>query len=130
MLATAMVRSESITSGVHALKWLSIANQYTRRRITLDVGRSMIRENVINRLADLFAMYGVPECIRSENGPDFVAKAIQQWLSFLEIKTHYVEPASPWQSGYAESFHYRLRDDLFNIERTPTHELIRRSATL
>ena len=61
-------------------------------------------EDVIDRLVELFAMHGVPECIWSDNGPMFVAKAIQQWLSLLEIKTLYVEPASQWQNGYAESF--------------------------
>ena len=103
------------TSG-HSLKWLSIVDEYTRRCITLDVGQSMASEDVINHLAELFAMYGVPECIRSDNGPEFVAKAIQQWLSLLEIKTLYVAPASPWKNGYAGSFHSRLRDELLNIE--------------
>ncbi len=60
----------------HTLKWLSIVDEFTRRCITLDVGRSMTSEDVINRLAELFAMYGVPEYIRSDNGPEFVAKAI------------------------------------------------------
>ena len=61
-------------------------------------------------------MYGVPECIRSDNGPEFIAKAIQQWLTSLNVKTLYVEPGSPWQNGYAESFHSRLRDELLNME--------------
>ena len=64
----------------------------------------MTSEDVINRLAELFAMHGVLECIRSDNGPEFIAKAIQQWLSSLEVKTLYVEPGSPWQNGYAEGF--------------------------
>lgn len=76
----------------------------------------MTSEDVINRLAELFAMYGVPECIRSDNGPEFVAKAIQIWLSLLEIKTLYLAPASPWQNGYAESFHSHLREELLNME--------------
>ena len=76
----------------------------------------MTSEDVINRLAELFAMYGVPECIRSDNGPEFIAKAIQQWLSSLEVKTLYVEAGSPWQNGYAEGFHSRLRDELSNME--------------
>ena len=59
----------------------------------------MTSEDVINRLAELFAMYGAPECPRSDNGPEFIAKAIQQWLSSLEVKTLYVEPGSPWQNG-------------------------------
>ena len=65
----------------------------------------MTSEDVINRLAELFVMYGVPECIRSGNGPEFIAKAIQQSLTSLNAQTLYVEQGSPWQNGYAESFH-------------------------
>lgn len=104
------------TTTGHSLKWLSIVDEHTRRCITLDVGRSMTSEDVINRLAELFVMYGVPECIRSDNGPEFIAKAIGQWLTSLDVKTLYVEPGSPWQNGYAESFHSRLRDELLNME--------------
>ncbi|KAA5533997.1 IS3 family transposase, partial [Roseiconus nitratireducens] len=104
------------TKAGHPLKWLSIVDEYTRRCITLDVGRGMTSDDVINRLAELFAMYGVPENIRSDNGPEFIAKAIRQWLASLEITTLYVEPGSPWQNGYAESFHSRLRDELLNME--------------
>lgn len=104
------------TTRGHSLKWLSIVDEYTRRCITLDVGRSMTSEDVINRLAELFVMYGVPECIRSDNGPEFIAKAIQQWLTSLNVRTLYVAPGSPWQNGYAESFHSRLRDELLNME--------------
>jgi len=104
------------TTTGHSLKWLSIVDEYSRRCATLDVGRRMTSEDVINRLAELFVMYGVPECIRSDNGPEFIAKAIQQWLTSLEVKTLYVEPGSPWQNGYAESFHSRLRDELLNME--------------
>jgi hypothetical protein len=76
----------------------------------------MTSEDVINRLAELFTIYGVPEHIRSDNGPEFIARAIQQWLASLSVKTLYVEPGSPWQNGYAESFHSRLRDELLNME--------------
>jgi transposase InsO family protein len=104
------------TTNGQSLKWLSIVDEYTRRCITLDVSRTMTSEDVINRLAELFVMYGVPEAIRSDNGPEFVAKAIQDWLSPLEVATLYIEPGSPWQNGYAESFHSRLRDELLNME--------------
>ena len=104
------------TTTGHSLKWLSIVDEHTRRCITLDVGRSMTSEDVINRLAELFVVYGAPECIRSDNGPEFIAKAIGQWLTSLGVKTLYVEPGSPWQNGYAESFHSRLRDELLNLE--------------
>lgn len=104
------------TAKGQSLKWLSIVDEYTRRCITLDVSRNMTSEDVINRLAELFTIYGVPEHIRSDNGPEFIAKAIQQWLASLSVKTLYIEPGSPWQNGYAESFHSRLRDELLNME--------------
>jgi len=104
------------TTTGQTLKWLSIVDEFTRRCITLDVGRSMTSEDVINRLAELFSIYGVPEHIRSDNGPEFVARAIEQWLTSMDVKTLYVEPGSPWQNGYAESFHSRLRDELLNLE--------------
>ena len=104
------------TTNGQSLKWLSIVDEYTRRCITLDVSRTMTSEDVINRLAELFVMYGVPEAIRSDNGPEFVAKAIQDWLAPLGVATLYIEPGSPWQNGYAESFHSRLRDELLNME--------------
>ena len=104
------------TTNCQTLKWLSIVDEYTRRCITLDVGKRINSEDVINRLAELFVMYGVPECIRSDNGPEFVAHAIQRWLTSLDVRTLYVEPGCPWQNGYAESFHSRLRDELLNLE--------------
>ena len=117
------------TTAGHSLKWLSIVDEHTRRCITLDVGRSMTSEDVINRLAELFVMHGVPECIRSDNGPEFIAKAIQQWLTSLDVKTLYVEPGSPWQNGYAESFHSRLRDELLNMEEFDSVRHARAHAT-
>ena len=70
---------------------------------------------MINRLSELFLMYGVPKHIRSDNGPEFIAKSIQAWVSQMSIGTLYVEPGSPWENGYAESFHSRLRDELMNV---------------
>ena len=76
----------------------------------------MKAEAIVDRLAELFMMYGVPECIRSDNGPGFVATAIPRWLARMNVQTLYIEPGSPWQNGYAESFHSRLRDELLNVE--------------
>jgi putative transposase len=104
------------TADGQSLKWLSIVDEYTRRCIKLDVTRNMTSEDLINRLAELFAINGVPEHIRSDNGPEFIAQAIQQWLDSLSVKTLYVEPGSPWQNGYAGSFHSRLGDELLNME--------------
>lgn len=103
------------TSG-SALKWLSIVDEYTRECLALKVDRSITSEDVIDTLAELFAMRGVPKCIRSDNGPEFIARAIQRWLAQVEVQTLYIEPGSPWENGYAESFHSRLRDEFLAME--------------
>jgi putative transposase len=104
------------TSG-STLKWLSIVDEYTRECLTLKVDRSITSEDVIDTLAELFAMRGVPRHIRSDNGSEFIARAIQRWLRQVEVETLYVEPASPWENGYAESFHSRLRDEFLAMEQ-------------
>jgi transposase InsO family protein len=98
-----------------SLKWLSIIDEYTRRCIALDVSKSIRSEDIINRLSELFVMYGAPKHIRSDNGPEFISKSIRSWVSKIEVGTLYVEPGSPWENGYAESFHSRLRDELMNV---------------
>jgi transposase InsO family protein len=98
------------------LKWLSIVDEFTRECLTLMVDRSITSEDVIDTLAELFAMRGVPRHIRSDNGPEFIAKAIQHWLKQLEIDVLYVAPGSPWENGYAESFHSRFRDEFLATE--------------
>jgi putative transposase len=103
------------TSG-STLKWLSIVDEYTRECLALKVDRSITSENVIDTLAELFAMRGVPRHIRSDNGPEFIAQAIQRWTKQLSIETLYVEPGSPWENGFAESFHSRLRDEFLATE--------------
>ena len=95
------------TSGT-ALKWLSIVDEYTRECLALKADRSITSEDVIDTLAELFAMRGVPNHIHSDNGPEFVSKAVRRWLGQLKIETLYIEPGSPWQNGYAESFHSKL----------------------
>jgi transposase InsO family protein len=103
------------TSG-SALKWLSIVDEYTRECLALKVDRSITSEDVIDTLAELFAMRGVPRHIRSDNGPEFIARAIQRWTTQLSIETLYIEPGSPWENGFAESFHSRLRDEFLALE--------------
>lgn len=104
------------TASGSPLKWLSIVDEYTRECLALKVDRSITAEDVIDTLAELFAMRGVPKAIRSDNGPEFVAQAIQRWLGQVEVETRYVAPGSPWQNGYAESFHSRLRDEFLARE--------------
>ena len=98
-----------------SLKWLSIVDEYTRRCICLDVSQSIRSEDLINRMSELFVMYGAPKQIRSDNGPEFISKSLQSWVSKLDVGTLYVEPGSPWENGYAESFHSRLRDELLRV---------------
>ena len=111
------------TANGSTLKCLSIIDEYTRECLALKVDRSITAEDVIDTLAELFAMRGVPRHVRSRptlrvgaRGPEFIAHAIRDWLGRTGVETLYVEPGSPWENGYAESFHSRLRDELLNRE--------------
>ena len=104
------------TASGSPLKWLSIEDEYTRECLCLKVDRSITSEDVIDALAELFAMRGVPDHIRSDNGPEFIAQAIQRWLEQVGVKTLYIEPGAPWENGYAESFHSRFRDEFLASE--------------
>jgi len=105
-------RTESGTT----LKWLSIVDEFTRECLALNVDRSITSADVIDTLAELFAVRGVPQRIRSDNGSEFIANAIQLWLTRLNVRTLYIAPGSPWENGYAESFHSRLRDEFLGLE--------------
>jgi len=98
------------------LKWLSIADEFTRECLTLDVGRSITSDDVIEALRALFLIRGVPKFMRSDNGPEFIAQAIRSYLARAQVGTLYVAPGSPWENGYAESLHGKLRDELLNAE--------------
>jgi transposase InsO family protein len=113
------------TSGTQ-LKWLSIVDEFTRECLCLKVARSITSEDVLDTLAELFAMHGVPRHIRSDNGPEFVAAAIGRWLGRLDVEVLYIEPGSPWQNGYAESFHNRFRDEFLATEEFETVAAARR----
>lgn len=105
------------TENGQTLKIFVLIDEYTRRCLALDVSRCYRSEDIINRLSELFAMYGMPKHIRSDNGPEFTSKAIRQWLEKLEVQTLYIEPGSPWENGYTESFNSRLRDELLSVEQ-------------
>lgn len=107
------------TSG-SALKRLSIIDEFTRECLCLKVARSITSEDVIDALAELFAMRGVPQHIRSDNGPEFVAAAIQKWLGQVGVETLYIAPGSPGENGYVESFNGKLRDELLAREQFDT----------
>ena len=95
---------------------LTILDEYTREGLRIMVARKITSQDVIEQLAELFLERGVPEHIRSDNGPEFTAQAIRQWLRELGVKTLYIEPGSPWENGYIESFNGKLRDELLNVE--------------
>lgn len=96
------------TESGQTLKWFVIVDEFTRRCITLDVSRGFKSADIIDRLSELFVMYGMPEHIRSDNGPEFIAKGIRQWLGKLGVQTLYIEPGNPWENGITESFNSRL----------------------
>lgn len=106
-----------------AIKCLSLVDEYTRLSVGLEVRRRIRNADVLEILHEAIARYGVPEHIRSDNGPEFIAQALRKSLGQLGIGTLYIEPGAPWENGYAESFHARLRDELFNVELfTSLHE--------
>ncbi len=98
------------------LKWLSIVDEHTRECLGLEVARSLKAEDVLDALRDLMLIRGVPGHIRSDNGPEFIAAAVRGFLEAAEVGTLYVEPGSPWENGFVESFHGRLRDELLQSE--------------
>ena len=95
---------------------MTVLDEYTRECLAIDVARHLTHEDVLNRLANLFFMRGIPEHIRSDNGSEFTAKVVRNWLKRLGVKTLYIEPGSPWENGYIESFNGKLRDELLNRE--------------
>ena len=95
---------------------LNIIDEYTRECLAIVVKRRIISQDVIDKLFDLFILRGIPEHIRSDNGPEFTAKSIRKWLNRIGVKTLFIEPGSPWENGYIESFNGKLRDELLNRE--------------
>ena len=92
------------TENGKAFRVLNIIDEYTRECLATVVDRSIKSEDVLNQLFNLFVFRGVPEHIRSDNGPEFTAKAVRKWLNQMEVKTLFIEPGSPWENGYIESF--------------------------
>ena len=104
------------THGGRPLRLLCIIDEYTREALAIRAERSIGAQVVIETLADVMLLRGVPEHIRSDNGPEFTAKALRAWLATVGASTLYIEPGSPWENGYCESFNGRLRDELLNGE--------------
>jgi putative transposase len=99
-----------------AFRMLTIIDEFTRECLAIDVARKLTSEDVLERLSDLFIRRGVPDFVRSDNGPEFTAKRVKDWLERVEVKTLFIEPGSPWENGYVESFNGKLRDELLNGE--------------
>jgi putative transposase len=99
-----------------AFRLLNIIDEYTRECLAILVKRRITSQDVIDVLFELFVFRGIPEHIRSDNGPEFTAKAVRSWLDRLGVKTLFIEPGSPWENGYIESFNGKLRDELLNRE--------------
>jgi transposase InsO family protein len=98
------------------LRMLTLIDEFTRESLAIRVARRLGRYEVIEALADVMLFRGIPENIRSDNGPEFVAKELRAWLGKVGIETLYIEPGSPWENGYCESFNGKLRDECLNGE--------------
>ncbi len=98
------------------VRLLTLIDEYTRECLAIDVSRRLKSEDVLECLGDLFVRRGVPDSIRSDNGPEFTATKVRDWLGRIGVKTLFIEPGSPWENGYIESFNGKLRDELLNCE--------------
>ena len=108
------------TSEGRPIRLLTLLDEHTRECLSIDVDRGLKTEDVLERLTHLFVTRGVPDHIRSDNGPEFTAQRVREWLGHLGVKTLFIEPGSPWENGYIESFNGKLRDELLNGERFDT----------
>jgi transposase InsO family protein len=105
-----------VTANGRSLKWLAIVDEFTRENLALEVARQFKAADVVDVLRELIAIRGTPAHLRCDNGPEFIAHAVKTWLETSRIGPLYIEPGSPWQNGYAESFNSRLRDELLAVE--------------
>jgi transposase InsO family protein len=98
------------------LKWFTLVDEYTRECLALEVRRGMTAGAVAEVLAGVVRERGAPAHVRSDNGPEFIARVIRGWMSAAGLETLYIEPGAPWENGYAESFNSKVRDELLNAE--------------
>jgi putative transposase len=97
-------------------RMLNVIDEFTRECLAIRVGRKLNSVDVVDLLSDLFILRGVPGHVRSDNGPEFIAKAVRAWIAAVGATTVYIEPGSPWENGYCESFNSKLRDELLDGE--------------
>jgi len=98
------------------IRMLTVIDEYTRKCLAIRVARRLKSHEVLDVLSDLFITEGMPDFIRSDNGSEFTAQPLRDWLKALGVRTAYIEPGSPWENGYNESFNGKLRDELLNTE--------------
>ena len=104
------------TQDSRAVRLLTVIDEYTRECLAIRADRQIRSSDVIETLAELMMIRGVPDHIRSDNGPEFTARAVREWLGRVGARTLYIEPGSPWENGYIESFNGKLRDELLDRE--------------
>jgi len=104
------------TENGRQIRLLAVIDEYTRECLAVEVGRSFTSQHVIGVLRYLFAVRGTPQHIRSDNGPEFVARAVCRWLERADVKTLFIAKGSPWENGYVESFNGKFRDELLDQE--------------
>lgn len=113
---------EDRTANGKKFRTLNIIDEYTRECLQIKVDRKLNSQDVIDELFKLFIFRGIPDYIRSDNGGEFTAKTVRRWLNRLGVKTLFIEPGSPWENGYIESFNGKLRDELLDREIFTTLE--------
>ena len=104
------------TSDGRPIRILNVIDEFSRECLLTYVARKIAAIDVLECLAELFIIHGIPDFIRSDNGPEFVAEILRGWLQRLGVKTLFIEPGSPWENGYIESFNGKMRDELLNGE--------------
>lgn len=104
------------TQDGRSFRILNVLDEYTRECLAAVVARRIGSQDVMLLLAELFLQHGIPQHIRSDNGPEFIARKLRQWLKTLEVEPLYIEPGSPWENGYVESFNGKMRDQFLNGE--------------
>ena len=108
------------TADNRPLKIFSVIDEFTRRCLVIEVQRHITGGDVVKILEEMVKLHGAPEHIRCDNGPEFVCEAVKRWLESSKVGALYITPGSPWENGFAESYHSRLRDELLNREEFAT----------
>ena len=107
---------EDRTHDGRKIRMLTVIDEYSRECLAIDVERRLRSDDVLAKLTELFVLHGPPEHIRSDNGPEFTAKAVRKWLERVGVKTLFITPGSPWENGYNESFNGTLGDEVLKRE--------------